>query len=79
MSLHRDICDFGERSEQLANRLAVLLRPVSYSEGNPTGKPLHPEIVAGFHRVQVVARDLALNAEAALVSLSPRLRVSLDL
>jgi hypothetical protein len=74
MKLHdtfHQIIDVAEAADKLSSDLAVLLRPVSYSNGKSSGEPLHPEIVAGFHRVQCAARDLARNAAEALTALSP--------
>jgi hypothetical protein len=61
-----EIIATAEQADRLSRDIDTLLRS--------TDKPLDSELAAGLHRVSVVARDLALNAEEALISLSPRLK-----
>jgi hypothetical protein len=65
-TFHR-IIDVAERADHLADDISILLR-------NPTDEPMHSEVLAALHRMQVAARDLAHNAAHAVSSLSETAR-----
>jgi hypothetical protein len=65
-TIFHQIIDTAQRADHLTSAIDSLLRS--------TSKPLDPELASALHRIKVVSRDLALNAEEALVSLSSRLR-----